>query len=392
MTTLPDPIRKTTGERARTVLASSPRTALVWCSSVDPAGGMERVALHIANGLAGIGWRILLVGPFSRAPFLRRAIRPKVDFIDYEMGKSPAAVLRAMGFLARLVEERGVDVISAHGSVFPLLGVNAPVIWTEHDVRYAGGRMLAGLRGLAWRRVRERVGNGAWRLVAVSRYVGDETCRKLDLPAGAAQVIYNGLPNAASLAALPPPRLTPPYQIGFLGRLTPAKRPLDVIALSELLNRMGISHDWHVFGDGALLPDLRAAAAARTGHSVSIHGLIEKPEEAFARIDLLSFLARGEQEGLGMVLLEALAARRLVVAWDAGCIREVLAGRGALVPAPFSLERYAEALAAALRRGVPASTDPDERWSQERMIAAYDWMLWEAIQSRTRPASRGRAA
>ena len=390
MTTVPNAIRATADEHARAALAASPRTALVWCSSVDPAGGMERVALHISNGLAGIGWRVLLAGPFSRAPFLRRAIRPEVEFIDYEMGKSPAALLRAMGFLARLVEEHGVDVVSAHGSVFPLLGVSAPVVWTEHDVRYAGGRMLGGLRGLAWRRVSECVRSGAWRLVAVSRYVGDQTCRKLGLPADAAQVIYNGLPNAAALAELPPPRLTPPFQIGSLGRLTASKRPLDGIELSAALNRMGLPHQWHVYGDGALMPELRAAAAARSGHSVTIHGLIERPEEAFARIDLLAFLARGEQEGLGMVLLEALAARRPVVAWDAGCIREVLAGRGTLVPAPFSLDRFAEAIAATLRRGRPGVTDSDERWGEERMIADYDRALSEAI--RVRAPRNGRDA
>ena len=382
MTAISNPTPARNDESARVAVSASPRTALVWCSSVDPAGGMERVALHIANGLAGLGWRTLLVGPFSRAPFLRRA--PEVELVDYEMGKSPAALLRAMGFLARLVEDRGVDVISAHGSVFPLLGAGAPVVWTEHDVRYAGRRMLGGLRGLAWRRVRERVLRGAWRLVAVSRHVGQETCRKLRLPGGAAQVIYNGLPNAAALVALPPPRMTPPYRIGFVGRLTPAKRPLDAIELSVLLNRIGVPHEWRVFGDGALLTDLRAAVAARTGHSVSIHGLVERPEDAFAQIDLLAFLARGEQEGLGMVLLEALAARRHVVAWDAGCIREALAGRGSLVPSPFSLERFAQAIAGTLRRGPPPAAEPDERWNQQRMIAAYDRALSEAIRSRGR--------
>ncbi len=42
----------------------------------------------------------------------------------------------------------GVQVVSAHGSVFPLLASGVPVVWTEHDVRYAGAEMLRGLRGL----------------------------------------------------------------------------------------------------------------------------------------------------------------------------------------------------------------------------------------------------
>jgi glycosyltransferase involved in cell wall biosynthesis len=349
-------------------------TALVWCSSVDPAGGMERVALHIANGLAGLGWRILLAGPFSRVEFLKNAIRPEVEFLDHPAGKSPAAFLRTMRFLQRTIKERRVDIVSAHGSVFPLLPLNIPVVWTEHDLRYAGGEMLRGLRGLVWRRVRDRLRRGRWKLVTVSQYVRDETCLRLNLPGESARVVYNGLPNAAALEALPAPRLKPPYQIGFLGRLVPSKQPLDVFELSAMLNRMGVPHVWHVFGDGVLLPEMQQAAAGRQGHSVLVRGLVERPEEAFAQIDLLSFLARGEQEGLGMVLLEALAANRLVVAWDAGCIREVLAGRATLVTAPFSLERFAAAIAETLQSGRPAR-DRDERWGEDRMIAEYHAIL-----------------
>ncbi len=326
-------------------------TALVWCSSVHPAGGMERIALNLANGLAARGWRMVLAGPFARIAFLRRAIRPDVEFVNYDAGRSPAALPYAICFLKRTMEEHGVQVVSAHGSVFPLLASGVPVVWTEHDVRYAGGEMLRGLRGFAWRRVRERLRQGRWRLVTVSHYVQREICGKLNLPDQAVRVIYNGLPNAAALEALAPPRLAPPWQIGFLGRLVPPKRPLDVFELSARLNRMDIPHVWRVFGAGVLLPEMQREAAARGGHSVVLQGLVERPEEALAQMDLLCFLARGEQEGLGMVLLEALAAHRLIVAWDAGCIREVLAGRATLVPPPFDLDRFAQAIAETLRPG-----------------------------------------
>jgi glycosyltransferase involved in cell wall biosynthesis len=170
-----------------------------------------------------------------------------------------------------------------------------------------------------------------------------------------------------------------PFQIGFLGRLVSHKRPLEVFDLSARLNRLGVPHVWRVFGDGVLLPDMRREASSRQDHSVVLHGLVEKPEQAFAQIDLLAFLARGEQEGLGMVLLEAIAANRLIVAWDAGCIREVLSGRAALVP-PFSLDRFAEAIADTLRRGA-GQRERDTRWDVARMISAYDAVLSEAVQS-----------
>ena len=147
------------------------RTALVWCSNVEPAGGMERVALSVANGLVEQGWHVLLVGPFNRVPFLRNAIRPEIEFIDHQIQRSPSGIFQTARFLNRIIRERGVHVISAHGSVFPLVFSGTPVVWTEHDVRYAGGEMLRGFRGFAWRRIRRLVADGAWRLVTVSRHV-----------------------------------------------------------------------------------------------------------------------------------------------------------------------------------------------------------------------------
>jgi glycosyltransferase involved in cell wall biosynthesis len=233
--------------------------------------------------------------------------------------------------------------------------------------------MLRGPRGLAWRRVRGFIEGGSWRIVTVSRYVQEEICQKLNLPDIHATVVYNGLPNAEALYRLPAPEFKPPYRIGFVGRLTEAKHPLEVFQLSNLLNEMGISHAWLVFGEGGLLPAMKQALQM-PGHSVQLCGVAEKPEDAFRQIDLLCFHARGEQEGLGMVLVEALAAGRSIVAWDAGCIAEVLAGRATLVPPPFSLRRFAVTIAGVLLNG----TEPriyDGRFSEERMISDYDSIL-----------------
>jgi glycosyltransferase involved in cell wall biosynthesis len=366
--------------QSRNSVGSPSGTVLVWCSSVEPAGGMERVALSVANGLAGVGWRVVLVGPFSRVPFLQRAIQPEIEFVDHQMQRSLAGVFRTARFLDRIARGRRVDVLSVHGSVFPLLFTSLPVVWTEHDVRYAGGEMLRGFRGLAWKRIRRRITQRSWRLVTVSNYVGQQTCRKLDLPDNEATVIYNGLPNAANFRCLPPPEFTPPYRIGFLGRLVPSKRPLEVFELSALLNRMGIPHVWKVFGDGVLRPEMEKNAA-KHGHSVQLCGLVEKAEDAFRQLDLLCFHSRGEREGLPGVLIEALAANRRVVAWDAGCNRELLTGREILVPPPFSMRRFAATIVGALLNGAQPRF-PDDRFQVTRMVADYDSILRESIRER----------
>jgi glycosyltransferase involved in cell wall biosynthesis len=367
------------------------RTVLVWCSYGDPAGGMERIAINIANGLARRGWRVVLAGPFASAPVLLETIRSSVDFIHHDPDKSWLGLYRTMRFIQQVVRQRRIDVISAHGWLFPLLGTRTPVVWTEHDIRY-GGCMLHGLRGLAWRWIRRRVHKGDWRVVTVSRHVQSRLRQNLKMLEDPGEVIYNGLPHsdAEGLRALPPPAMTPPFRIGFLGRLTPIKHPLEIFELSARLNLMGVSHEWNVFGDGILMPQMRALADQATGHSVRICGLANKPEDAFRHVDLLCFLSRGEQEGLGMVLLEAMAARRLVVAWDAGCIGEVLAGRGRLVAPPFSLQRFAEAIAAELRNSSSRTQEHDGRWEEARMIGDYDAILTDAMRGR-KAAERGRA-
>ena len=359
--------------------AVCPGTVLVWCSNVEP-GGMERIVLSVANGLFETGWRVLLVGPFTRVPFLRQAIRPGVEFIDHEMPRTLAGVLNTAHFLERTVRDHKVDVISAHGSVFPLIFNSAPVVWTEHGVRYAGAEMLRGSRGIAWHCVRRRIERGSWKIVTVSRFVNEQTSQKLKLADGRATVIYNGLKNPAALYRLPSPQFQPPYRIGFVGRLIEGKRPLEVFELSRRLNQMGIPHIWKVFGDGVLL-DAMKESLRLPGHSVQLCGLVETPEEAFSQLDVLCFHSRGEQEGLPLVLLEALAANRSVVAWDAGCNREVLAGHGILVPPPFSLDRFAASLAGALKSGVQPRVS-DDRFSESRMIAGYDSILRASIRPR----------
>lgn len=361
-------------------LGNPNRTALVWCSNGHPAGGMERIAISIANGLIACGWRVVLAGPFRDAPVLRQSIRPEVEFINHDASRSQIGIYRTMRFLQQLVRKRSVDVISAHGLVFPLIFTRTPVVWTEHDIRY-GGSMLHGLRGLAWRWIRFRLQHGNWRVITVSRHVHSLLCQYLKIPKHMGLVIYNGLPNADALRALPPPKMTEPYQIGFLGRIDPIKRPFDVFELSTALNSRGIRHDWNVFGDGDLMPEMRERAQ-KPGHSVRICGLAERPDHAIARMDLLCFHSRGEQEGLGMVLLEAMAANRRVVAWDVGCIGEVLGDRGTLVPPPFSLERYADAIVEELREGNRRTQKEDGRWDESRMIRDYHAVLTDAILGR----------
>lgn len=345
-------------------------TVLVWNSWITPAGGMERVALSIANGLADRGCRVILVGPYDQVPVLRASIHESITYVHCDFDRTPSGLLRNTVFLRRLIRQYRVDVISAHGSLIPLLGLDIPVVWTEHGPRYGDQSILKGWKTLPWSLIRARLRSGKWLFVACSRYVRDRICSELKLNPQMAEVIYNGVPNAAQLRSLPLPAFTAPWRIGFLGRLEPEKHPDDVFALDEILHRRGVDCRWFVWGDGSLASTLREKAE---GHPrVRLCGLAKNAAAALAEVDALVFLSHGQMEGLPTVILEARLARRPVIAWDVTANPEATGPADMLVP-PFDLEWFATALQQVLHR-TPVAAEAAAT-SYEQMIEQYDSVL-----------------
>ncbi len=354
---------------------------LVWNSWVTPAGGMERVALSIANGLAALLDRVVLVGPYQTVPVLRERISPQVEFVPCAFARRPDALLRNYWQLRSLVRQYDIDVISAHGSLLPLLPLDVPVVWTEHGPRYGDRPILHGARALPWRAVQRRLANGDWKLVGCSEYVRRSVCSHLDVPESKAAVILNGVPNSDQLSSLAPPRFEKPFRLGFLGRLEPEKYPFDIFELDRGLVARGIPCEWHVFGDGSLAEEMRG----RTAREPRIHarGLAANPAEAFNQMDALVFLSHGQMEGLPTVIIEARQARRPVIAWDVTANPEVAGPYDELVP-PFNLELFADAIGRVLSRA-EAPPPADDQFSFERMIHRYVDVLTEQAGGRPYP-------
>jgi glycosyltransferase involved in cell wall biosynthesis len=347
------------------------KTVLVWCSWIAVAGGMERVAASIANGLHSKGWRVLFVGPCDEVPSFRSLLADGVEVVSHTPRSTVSGSIRTARFLNALIKKYSVDLVSAHGSVLPLIACPVPVVWTEHEIRYGGQDMLSGVKGLIWRVIRHHLQTGRWKLIVVSRFLRDQTCEKLGLDAALTSLIYYGIADADNLRQIPLPALKPPYRIGFLGRLISYKGPLDIFELMPELDRLGVPHEWHIFGEGDLLPELRERAAAFPGR-ITVHGPVPNARHALSQVDMIAFLSRGEHEGLGLVLVEARLARRLVTAWNVGCIPEGAGEDAALVDAPFDLKRFAARMAAELRRGELPPPVPADQWTVQTMINQYD--------------------
>ncbi|MEZ5403264.1 MAG: glycosyltransferase family 4 protein [Bryobacteraceae bacterium] len=344
---------------------------LVWNSWITPAGGMERVALSIANGLADRGCGVTLAGPYESVPLLRQAINPKVDFVQCDFSRSAKSIFENALFLRRLVRDRSIDVISAHGSLFPLLPARVPVAWTEHGPRYGHGKIMSGPKTLPWMAVRSKLRRGDWILVGCSRFVCQHVGAQLELPESSMAVIYNGVPKAEALSSLPPPEWNQPARIGLLGRVEPEKYPGDIFILDEELQRRGVPCEWHIFGEGSLSGEMRRRTA---GHPrIKMRGLASSGAEALAQMDAMVFLSHGEMEGMPTVLLEARLARRPVVAWNVTANPESVGPLDKLVE-PFDLVSFAGALESVIRDKLVPPPVGDEI-SYDRMVDEYHRLL-----------------
>jgi glycosyltransferase involved in cell wall biosynthesis len=340
---------------------------LVWNSWITPAGGMERVALSLANGFAERGANVTLVGPYESVPVLRQAIGARVDFRQCDFSRSLGGLIRNARYLRRVTREKNIDVVSAHGSLFPLLGLDKPVVWTEHGPRYGSRNILSGPKALPWLAIRNRLRSGEWKLVGCSEYVCRRVGTQLDIPVGNSIVIYNGVPKAEALSGLAPPAWGKPAKIGLLGRLEPEKYPTDIFAIDAELQRMGVDCEWLVFGEGSLSGEMRSRAA---GHPrIRIRGLAPSGAAALAEVDALAFLSHGDMEGLPTVMLEARLARRPVIAWDVTANPEAAGPLDKLVE-PFDLGAFSRAIAETVRgRVVPLPAG--DTISYDRMIDQY---------------------
>jgi glycosyltransferase involved in cell wall biosynthesis len=177
--------------------------------------------------------------------------------------------------------------------------------------------------------------------------------------------------------AVPDPRRGPPFELLFAGRLVERK---GVQVLLEAITRLR-SGEVHlsVVGEGPMREALeKRAAELGVGDRVTFHGFVSREEltRRFASCDAFVlpavYDAKGDVEGLGVVLVEALSHGRPVVASDAGGIPDIVRDgeTGLLVP-----PGDAGALATALRRIMddPALARRLGRTGREHVDAEFSW-------------------
>jgi glycosyltransferase involved in cell wall biosynthesis len=277
--------------------------------------------------------------------------------------------LRSARGLRRFCVEERVDVLHGHltedwwlGRLATLGLPSTRLVVTRHVSRRWGGSPQK-----RW------VIRGVHRVIAVSRAVADVLTR--DVPPSAVAVVPNGV-DVERFAGAPRGRLRAELGlapgdplVGMVARLAANKgQDLLLRALPAVLERHPRCRVALVGGDqrdGAMGRALVELARA-VGVAEQVHFLGDRPDVAPLVADFTVAVLPSRQEGLGLALIEAMAAAVPVVATPVGGLPElVLDGQSGLLVAPESPAALARAIAALLED--PALAARLGRAGQERV-------------------------
>ncbi|MEO8428852.1 MAG: glycosyltransferase [Verrucomicrobiota bacterium] len=319
------------------------------------AGGIERVMLNLAGGLAALGLGVDLVVARDHGLY-PGLLDPRVRLIDLKASSMLASIPALVRYLR---EARPAAVLSAHEHA------NVAALWANKLSR-ASARMVISIHSLISARVGDRpVKLDPWLtlaakcfyhwaddIVAVSRGVADDFGRRQPSLASRVSVVPNPLitPSLFHQASQPVDhawfRPGEPPVVLSAGRLC---APKDFATLLNAFAQVRRLHSARlvILGDGPDRASLCSIAESLgIGHDVALLGFQANPFAFMQRAAV--FVLSSQNEGMPSVLIEAFACGVPVVATGCpGGVSEALAqGRhGHLVPVGD-----AGALASALSR------------------------------------------
>ena len=293
--------------------------------------GGERQVLWLARTLARMGHRSLVAARDDQ-PLAHRAREADLEVVPCDpFGEAdPLAALR----LRRAIARTGVDLVHAHTghavglAALATLGGRTPMVLTRRvDFRL---RSNAGSR---WKYGR------AAAIIAISRAVRGALVAS-GIPESRIEIVPSGVDLAREL--IPAPRETlaglgiapgTPLVV-MVGALVQHKDPATFIRAIDAARRQVPILRALLVGEGVLRPTLESLIGKLgLGSTLMLTGHRQDADTLLAAADV--FVLSSEEEGLGTVLLDALAAGVPVAATTGGGIPEIIEhDRSGLLVAP----------------------------------------------------------
>lgn len=339
-------------------------------------GGLESLAVNLALAQKQQGHQPLVYCLHGGGPLAAKLESAGIPVVPFH--KAPGFSLRTVLAMARRLRHDRADVIHGHNpGVHHYAAVAArlagvPVcLNTRHSVTTSQG-VAYQERYFRW--VRPLTSH----VVFVSDFVRRLLLPRLGYPAEQCSVIINGIP-LERFASNPDKagHQKRPLRFGTVGRLVPAKGHAILIdAFGQIAPRLPDAV-LSIFGYGELEGQL-AAQIARLGLEgrVRLEGRTNDAPAALRGLDL--FVFSSVNEGLPLVILEAMAAGLPVVSTAVGGVPEILPEDvGWLCPAGDATALAAAMLAAAAspdlrERGERGRKMVFERYGIEQMARQYE--------------------
>jgi glycosyltransferase involved in cell wall biosynthesis/GT2 family glycosyltransferase len=353
-----------------TYYITRPKSARLRIALVTPhlgLGGAEAVLLDIASTLDRSRYEILLIATQSDDSQWLNRWREHVDFV-FDL-RSIVSSENLRGAIYSVVRNWECDTVVVQNAL--------PFYNVIRDLK-------AELPRLKILDLVHAVGED-WDLVACTRDVRDqidariavsETARTHLLRAGVPleriHLIRAGIDLQRFNLSTPTSR-PGPARVLFLARLEPVKRPMLLVDIARALLRSRPQPDFCfvVAGSGSEEASLRTAVSRKgLEQCFEFLGHVSDVADQLSNSDLV--IITSSNEGIPLVLLEAFASGKPVVASDVGAVREVLDDNNGVLIHPGDGE--AEAFAAAIQRLL---SEPDLRTikgrnGRRKVEAEYD--------------------
>jgi phosphatidyl-myo-inositol alpha-mannosyltransferase len=366
------------------------RVAIVSPYDLTIPGGVQSHVRQLAAHLRTMGDEVVLVGPGhdpGRHLGVGRSLPVPFNGSVAPIAPTPTAAARTRRLLARL----RADVVHVHEPLVPAVGLaavlsaDAPVVATFHA--WSDDLRLYRLARPVGRRILARIAVP----IAVSPAAAAYHAEALGVPVRRFTIVPNGVDVARFADPTPLPELADPDRptLLFVGRLEPRKGLDPLLRAFTRLKTDEPELRLLVVGEGPERARCAALLPTALRDDVVFLGRVSDRElvGCYAAADLYVSPALGG-ESFGIVLLEAMAAGRTVVASDLPGYRSVVSDgvTGRLVPPgdPAALAAaIGELLAQPARRAALAAEG-------RRAAARHDWpVVATQVRQRYAEALRG---
>jgi glycosyltransferase involved in cell wall biosynthesis len=350
-------------------------------------GGAERVVVEICEAITAAGQSAVIA--CETGPLAQAALRAGAEIIDMSLAtKSPFAMRRNAGRLARLIRNARIDLVHAHSrapawsALWATQRTQTPFVTTYHG---------AYNEKMPLKRRYNAVMAGGDRVIAVSHFVAELVRQRHNVAADRLRIIPNGVDCAkfdpAAVQGDRVARLAREWRLEMAaptimlpGRLTGWKGQKILIAALPLLRSMdavavlvGGDQGREAYAAGLIAQ----AEALGVADRLRLVGHCEDMPAAMMLADIV-VNASTDPEAFGRTIIEAQAMGRIVIATDHGGARETVADRetGFLVPPGDPA-----ALAAAIDEALEFSSEDRIMLGQQvRAVVAEQWSV-QAMQA-----------